>query len=225
MTPEMTTLLAAPLNGTRVSKRKQGNFSLSYIEAWWAISEANRIFGFDGWVRETFKLSMVAEQERKIKDAQGWGVTYVAQVRVTVGDIVREGTGAGHGIDRNLGLAHESAVKEAESDAMKRAMMTFGNPFGLALYDKAQEGVNKGGDWNGPLAKTKLVEALRGLMNDVNAADDLDSLGIVIDQNKAIIDQCKADLPLWWDGLTDGGAQNLMDRISTKERQLNGEIV
>ncbi|MDM7954732.1 MAG: Rad52/Rad22 family DNA repair protein [Cyanobium sp. CZS 25K] len=35
-----------------------------------------------------------------------------------------------------MGQAHESALKEAETDAMKRALMTFGHPFGLALYDK-----------------------------------------------------------------------------------------
>jgi hypothetical protein len=55
--------------------------------------------------------------------------------------LVREGTGAGHGIDVDLGQAHESAIKEAETDAMKRALMTFGNPFGLALYDKQQREV------------------------------------------------------------------------------------
>ena len=44
------------------------------------------------------------------------------------------------GVD--LGQAHESALKEAETDAMKRALMTFGNPFGLALYDKAQRQVS-----------------------------------------------------------------------------------
>ena len=41
----------------------------------------------------------------------------------------------------DLGQAHESAIKEAETDAMKRALMTFGNPFGLALYDKQQRDV------------------------------------------------------------------------------------
>jgi recombination DNA repair RAD52 pathway protein len=55
--------------------------------------------------------------------------------------LVREGSGAGHGIDLDLGQAHESALKEAETDAMKRALMTFGNPFGLALYDKRQREV------------------------------------------------------------------------------------
>jgi hypothetical protein len=42
----------------------------------------------------------------------------------------------------DLGLAHESAIKEAETDAMKRALVTFGNAFGLALYDKSQRQVS-----------------------------------------------------------------------------------
>jgi hypothetical protein len=66
------------------------------------------------------------------------------RITVTAGGllpIIREGSGAGHGIDVDLGQAHESALKEAETDAMKRALMTFGNPFGLALYDKLQREV------------------------------------------------------------------------------------
>ncbi|EAQ68841.1 rad52/22 double-strand break repair family protein [Synechococcus sp. RS9909] len=52
--------------------------------------------------------------------------------------LIREGSGAGQGIDLDQGLAHESALKEAETDATKRALMSFGNAFGLALYDKQQ---------------------------------------------------------------------------------------
>ena len=113
------------------------------------IAEANRIFGFDGWQRQTIAVRCVAQAERSIGRDQkpGWGVTYTARVRVTVTagsltPLVREGSGAGHGIDVDLGQAHESALKEAETDAMKRALMTFGNPFGLALYDKAQRQVS-----------------------------------------------------------------------------------
>lgn len=125
---------------------KYGN----YIEAWHAIAEANRIFGFDGWDRETVEMRLVAEHDTiigkgKKYEKPGFAVSYVAKVRVTVraGDltIVREGTGSGHGIDPMVGQAHESAAKEAESDAMKRAFMQFGNPFGLALYDKSKANV------------------------------------------------------------------------------------
>lgn len=135
--------LQAPLSRSAVKERKQSGRTLSYVEGWHAISEANRIFGFDAWTRETIDIRVVSEKPRKIgaNKEDGWGVTYVCKVRVEVAGVVREGCGAGHGIDRDLGQAHESALKEAETDAMKRALMTFGNPFGLALYDKTQANV------------------------------------------------------------------------------------
>ncbi|MFM9111081.1 MAG: RAD52 family DNA repair protein [Prochlorococcaceae cyanobacterium] len=146
--------LAAPLDRALVSSREQGRSQVPYLQSWLVIREANRIFGFDGWQRQTLQVQCVCQAERLIghrshgRDPKpGWGVTYTARVRVTVhagerGLLIREGTGAGHGIDTDLGLAHESAIKEAETDAMKRALMTFGNPFGLALYDKSQREVS-----------------------------------------------------------------------------------
>ena len=145
MKPEQITELSKPLNRTAVREREQSGRKLSYIEGWWAISEANRIFGFDAWTSETVDVRCVSETARKIgrqpNQRDGWGVSYIARVRVTVDGVIREGVGAGHGIDADLGLAHESAIKEAETDARKRSLMTFGNPFGLALYDKTQENV------------------------------------------------------------------------------------
>ena len=152
--PEQLAALSAPLVRANVRQREQGRGRVSYLEGWQVIAEANRIFGFDGWQRQTIAVRCVAQAERTIgargtsRDQKpGWGVTYTARVRVTVTagglpPLVREGSGAGHGIDVDLGQAHESALKEAETDAMKRALMTFGNPFGLALYDKAQRQVS-----------------------------------------------------------------------------------
>jgi hypothetical protein len=72
---------------------------------------------------------------------------YTAKVRVRVraGDItiVREGSGSGEAKASTPGQAHELALKSAETDATKRALATFGNPFGLALYDREQVGVRK----------------------------------------------------------------------------------
>ncbi len=140
--------LSAPLDRAHVRQREQGRSRVSYLEGWQVIAEANRIFGFDGWERSTLISRCVAEHERPIgRDRKnGWGVTYIARVRITITagnrTLIREGSGAGHGIDADLGLAHESALKEAETDATKRALMTFGNPFGLALYDKQQRQVS-----------------------------------------------------------------------------------
>lgn len=158
--------LNSPLPASAVKQRSQSGRQLSYIEGWHAIAEANRIFGFDAWTRETVDIRCVAERERKIGQGgnDGWGVSYVARVRVEVKGVVREGVGAGHGIDRDLGLAHESAIKEAETDAMKRALMTFGNPFGLALYDKTQANVERGETAKPEKSKaTSAAEMKRGL--------------------------------------------------------------
>ena len=140
--------LSAPLDRANVRQREQGRSRVSYLEGWQVIAEANRIFGFDGWERSTLISRCVAEHERPVgRDRKsGWGITYIARVRITITagnrTLIREGSGAGHGIDMDQGLAHESALKEAETDATKRALMTFGNPFGLALYDKQQRQVS-----------------------------------------------------------------------------------
>jgi hypothetical protein len=175
-TPDQIAALNAPLDRAKVKQRSQSGRSLSYLEGWQVIAEANRIFGFDGWQRETIDVKCVSERERKIgyppakptdkPQKDGWGVTYVCRVRITVGHamgavVIREGTGSGHGIDVDLGLAHESAIKEAETDAMKRALMTFGNPFGLALYDKEQREVMSTEELPADLLQANAIQAAK----------------------------------------------------------------
>jgi hypothetical protein len=128
--------LDKPLQASNV-KRREGKYD--YVEAWHAIAEANRIFGFGNWSRETIYCRETCRIERP--NGKGWTVGYEAKVRITVGDVVREGTGAGSGVQSDLFGCIEKAAKEAESDAMKRALMTFGYPFGLALYDKEKANV------------------------------------------------------------------------------------
>lgn len=137
--------LDAKLDPANVKSRSQAGRSLSYIEGWHAIAEANRIFGHGAWDRETLELKLLGEPRQT---GDKWRVEYLARVRITVGGVVRDGSGFGQGIDKDVGQAHESALKEAETDAMKRALMTFGNPFGLALYDKS--GSNVGRDQEPP---------------------------------------------------------------------------
>ena len=129
-TPEQVALLKQPIDKKNVETRdgnKDGTFQLAYVEGWHVLDEANRIFGFDGWSCETLETTCIRAEPRE--------VTYIARVRVTVGDVIREGTGAGTSNQTNVSKNHENAIKEAETDARKRALMTFGNQFGLSLYD------------------------------------------------------------------------------------------
>jgi DNA recombination protein Rad52 len=148
---EIIAALSAPLAREHVKDREQAGRKVSYIEGWHVIAEANRIFGFDGWSRETVmsECCYAGEYQRPVwengrktdKTVTSFRCSYRAKVRIQVGRIIREGSGHGNGFADNPGDAHESAEKEAETDAMKRALMTFGNQFGLALYDKAQSNV------------------------------------------------------------------------------------
>jgi len=143
---------------------REGTFQLAYVEGWHVIAEANRIFGFDGWSSETIETTCVQNDP--------YFVTYIAKVRVTVGDIIREGTGAGHGNQKSgIGNNHEAAIKEAETDARKRAFMQFGNQFGLSLYN----GKDKSWKTNKPKPsenKGEVIETLRKQVQQVNNNSD-----------------------------------------------------
>ena len=127
------------LDTRAVRTREANGRKFSYLEGWYVISEANRIFGFDAWNRETVESRCVLARE-----SHGtFLAVYVARVRITVhanaATIVREGHGTGEGRGISPGEVHDTALKAAETDATKRALATFGKPFGLELYrrDKA----------------------------------------------------------------------------------------
>jgi DNA recombination protein Rad52 len=135
--------LKAKLDSQNVKTRKANGATLHYIEGWHAIAEANRIFGFDAWDRRTLATRCVWTGTND----QHYLAAYTTKVRIRVraGDVVvvREGSGTGEARALTPGQAHEIALKSAETDATKRALATFGNAFGLALYDREQTGVRQ----------------------------------------------------------------------------------
>lgn len=143
-----------------VKTRSERGMTLSYVEGWHVIDEANRVFGFDGWDRETVSAECVWQDVRQTPKACSYAVRVRIKVRAGRIVVAREGTGVGHGTGATLGEAHESALKEAETDATKRALMTFGNLFGLALYDKKQAGVQRANTNGRHAGATPVVWAL-----------------------------------------------------------------
>lgn len=140
MRDEAIEILGEKLKKEHISQRSKGSTSLSYVESHHTIREANRAFGFDGWSYEIKELSMVSEEKNRNNNHI---IGYIARVIVNVDGVLREDVGFGSGIASTLADAHEGATKEAVSDAMKRSLRTFGDIFGLALYDKKQEHVEK----------------------------------------------------------------------------------
>jgi recombination DNA repair RAD52 pathway protein len=100
--------------------RKGGsNTELTYVAGETIFSNLNAVFGATGWNREIVELKLI-----------GSGV-WLCKVRVTVPEygFVTEDVGTGSGADQ------DKAVKEAVTDAVKRAVHSMGPFVGLSLYD------------------------------------------------------------------------------------------
>src|SRR5574344_269153 len=134
-------ILNEELNSSRIKTREKGNVSLSYIEGFDVIDTANLIFGYGNWSYLISKLEQVSQEQNH---NQNFVVCYKAVVKLIVKDdnhsksIFRQDVGFGTGVSKTLADSHENAGKEAVTDALKRAMRSFGNQFGNSLYDKTK---------------------------------------------------------------------------------------
>lgn len=107
-----------------------------YIAAEKVISLANEVFGFNGWSSsiQNIQIDFVDEHPQTFKISVGLSVI----VRVTLRDgTYHEDIGYGH-IENCKGkaAAFEKAKKEGTTDALKRALRSFGNVLGNCIYDK-----------------------------------------------------------------------------------------
>ncbi len=95
------------------------------------------------------------------KTAASFLAVYIAKVRITVhadgATIVREGHGTGEGRGTSPGEVHDIALKAAETDATKRALATFGKPFGLELY-RNDKGIVLANSTSCPVSRRKSTD-------------------------------------------------------------------
>lgn len=138
-TAEQITKLEKPLDPKHV-KAPDGKFGPKgdYLEGWHVINEMNRVFGFDGW---SYTIELSRDALEKAADKDQWQAAYTCICTLCVGEVTRQDVGFGSGFAKAVGDAIEGATKEAATDALKRAARTFGNIFGLALYDKSRANV------------------------------------------------------------------------------------
>jgi DNA recombination protein Rad52 len=142
LTPEQQKALEAPLDPRHVVK-PSGNFGPKgdYLEGWHVINELNRVFGFDGW---SYSIDLSRDALSEGTDSKGnaqWQAAYTCVCTLTAAGVTRQDVGFGSGFAKGIGDAIEGATKEATTDALKRCARTFGNIFGLALYDKSRANV------------------------------------------------------------------------------------
>jgi DNA recombination protein Rad52 len=110
-----------------------------YLEGWLVINELNRVFGFDGW---SYTIDLSRDALERVEGKDQWAAAYTCICTLTIGEVTRQDVGFGSGFAKGVGDAIEGATKEAVTDSLKRAARTFGNIFGLALYDKSRVNVS-----------------------------------------------------------------------------------
>jgi len=171
-------VLKKPLDRSKIKTLEHGS-KAEYITGYQVIEDANKTFGFGEWQAETVYNREISRQEVKIGKQQkdGYKVGYEAKVRINVKGVVREGTGAGSGTFKDLFDCIESAAKEAETDALKRAFRTFGNMFGLALYDKEKKQVGDVEIYDNQLAAAEIIlSELESAFTECKTIDDVQTV-------------------------------------------------
>ena len=144
LSPAVTQALGQPLDPELASQRKgRGGKSFDYLEGHAVIDQANLIFGYGGWGYELAgdvtlrRIETVNPQTGEVKVEQG----YSAPVRVSVaGALPRTDLGV-HPVTEDNFDGHDTAMKAAVTDGMKRAFRSFGVQFGNGFYgDQPQVG-------------------------------------------------------------------------------------
>ncbi|MCY4619186.1 MAG: RAD52 family DNA repair protein [Chloroflexi bacterium] len=137
LAPRVTEALAQPLDPQLVSRRKgRGGRKFDYIEGHTAIDQANRIFGFGGWGYEL--VGDVTLREIESTDSRSGEITrsaaYSATVTVSVPGAPSRTDVGFQAVTDESAEGHETAFKGAVTDALKRALRSFGDRFGNGLY-------------------------------------------------------------------------------------------
>jgi len=127
--------LQARLGPNFISKRPVGGGQhAAYLEGHRAVSLANEIFGYNGWSH-----SVTQQTIDFVDHSQGKffvGVSAIVKVQLKDGVYHEDiGYGVSEGM-RSKALSIEKARKEAVTDALKRALKSFGNVLGNCLNDK-----------------------------------------------------------------------------------------
>lgn len=151
--------LFADLNPARITQRKQGGSTLSYLESWDVRASLIRVFGFGGFSADVVEDKVLrmdhdipawaynkdrdAPKVQKMENGQpvfNWRVTVQVRFRLYIHQLGATYTESAISSQTgpDVGEVADFAIKTAESDALKRAAINLGTTFGLSLYNKGE---------------------------------------------------------------------------------------
>ncbi|MEU6229950.1 Rad52/Rad22 family DNA repair protein [Streptomyces sp. NPDC047042] len=142
LTDQQLKVLYSGLHNDRVGFNQKG---FAHVQQWDVRRFLIRVFGFGGYDTELVSIDLIREIEHPASNQGGkprWTVAYRVHQRLTVKDVAGrpiatfDGVATGDAQNQpSLGDAHDGAVKEADSQSLKRAAVNLGDAFGLSLYN------------------------------------------------------------------------------------------
>ncbi len=137
LSPAVTKALAQPLDRSLVSTRQgRAGRIYEYLEGHVVIDQASNIFGRGGWGYDIVGEVTLREIET-VDSATGEvkrGQAYAAKVMLNVPGAPSRTDVGFHAVAEETVDGHETAYKGAVTDALKRALRSFGDQFGNCLY-------------------------------------------------------------------------------------------
>ena len=135
--PAVTRALVQPLDLAIVSQRRgRAGMIYHYLEGHVVIDQANRIFGHGGWGYDL--VGDVSLRQFETVDSRTGEVkvssAYSAPVRVTVAGAPSRTDVGFHAVAEETPEGHDTALKGAVTDGLKRALRSFGVQFGNDFY-------------------------------------------------------------------------------------------
>lgn len=204
---EVRDLLAQPLDTALIQERSNRDGRVfAYLEGPAVISQANRIFGFDGWGAEVVGDLRYIASPLANSDGEVLGVGfYTVTVRVTVvGCPPKSDVGCGF-VSEPTPEAHEIASKGAVTDGIKRALRQFGEQFGNNLNERRERG---------PITPERLDE-MRSRVLTLSSR-----LGVDEARTRAWLqDRCGQPLDDAGEGELSGAIRALADELNQRNNQ------
>lgn len=147
LTDEQLDVLRMNLNSRRVATRRDGGKNLSYLEAWDIKAHLIRVFGYGNFDATVHDVRLLFERtyNRSSDDAEMIEVCFSAMCTLVIRDKTGQqictytegacGQANVQAANATRGDAYDNALKQAESDALKRCAINLGTQFGLSLYN------------------------------------------------------------------------------------------
>ena len=137
LSPVVTKALGEALDPALVSQRRgRAGRTYDYLEGHVVIEQANKIFARGGWgydIVGDVTLREIETVDSKTGEVRR-GQAYAAKVMVNVPGAPSRTDVGFHAVAEETVEGHETAYKGSVTDALKRALRSFGDQFGNGLY-------------------------------------------------------------------------------------------